>query len=168
MPEADSDRPSTDDVEPKRRGKLGLIVTLTISLAFGGGGFFATKSEMLSVFLSDGLTASDEKMGLASEDFGSLSFLELDPLSISVGSSSATKELRLRAFLQTRTADPKIAALQPQILDIFATYLRAVPINELGDPTALLKLRVQLLRRVRLLVGSDAITDLLIVDFVVT
>jgi flagellar FliL protein len=60
-----------------------------------------------------------------------------------------------------------VEAVRPRVLDIFATYLRALPLSELQDPTALLHVRAQLLRRVQLLTGPDMVEDLLIIDFVI-
>ena len=173
---------------PTKKGKGGLVLLLAGVLALGGGGFFATWSGMADPIL--GATAGDphgdahggehasvdaahgSSHGASDEHDGAVTgpaYVELDPLMVSVGGSGSIRQLRFRAYLQVAGGqDAAVAGLQPRILDIFATYLRAVPIDRLEDPTALLRLRAQLLRRVQLLAGPDTVEDLLIIDFVVT
>ncbi|CUH40663.1 Flagellar FliL protein [Jannaschia seosinensis] len=168
MAEPEAEQEETGQDEPKKGKKLWLLLTLALACAFGGGGFYAMRSGMLDSILPSGHTAEAPVPNAHVAKSDPPTFLELDPLMISVGDASGIKQLRFRAFLQTETADPKIAALQPRILDIFATYLRAIPVAELENPTALLRLRAQLLRRVQLLTGPDTVNDILIIDFVIT
>jgi len=168
---AEPDDTPSDEPEGtgKKKGKLGLIITLVLSLLLAGGGFFATFSGMLDPILGTAETEAESEPEAEQDMASAPVFLELDPLMVSVGGSGSIRQLRFRAFLQLNEGpDDRIAALQPRILDIFATYLRAVSVDRLEDPTALLHLRAQLLRRVQLLAGPDAVHDLLIVDFVIT
>lgn len=163
---ADSpDEPQEDEAKPKKGlGKIGWILVLVIGLGLAGGGFFATYSGMLSGAESETAEAED-----APESEGpALVFLELDPMMISVGNAGSIRQLRFRAYLQLPEQNDDVAALQPRILDVFSTYLRAVSVDRLEDPTSLLDLRAQLLRRVQLLTGPGAVNDLLIIDFVIT
>ncbi len=164
---SDIDDSATAQEEAPRRGmgKLGWIITGAVALLLGGGGFYGTYAGALDAILHP---AGPEAAGHG--DMAALPhFVELDPLMVSVGGAGSIRQLRFRAFLQmTGDAGPDVAALQPRILDIFATYLRAISVDRLEDPTSLLHLRAQLLRRVQLLVGPDVIDDLLIIDFVIT
>lgn len=164
---ADTDRSDGNDeaaAKPKS-GFGGLAITAVLAAVLGGGGFYATWSGLAgSLFHSDASTTSHESVADTSP-----TFVELDPLMITVGGASSIRQLRFRAYLQIGAEKgDSVSALQPRILDIFATYLRAVGVDRLEDPTALLLLRAQLLRRVQLLTGPDAVEDLLIVDFVIT
>ena len=164
-----SDTPET--AEPKtKKGLKGLMMTVVAATVLGGAGFYATSSGLIDSLLdpahgevAHGEDAHGEVAGDAPV------FVELDPLMVTVGGAGSIRQLRFRAFLQVGpVAGDAVAALQPRILDIFATYLRAVGVDRLEDPTALLQLRAQLLRRVQLLAGSEAVKDLLIIDFVIT
>ncbi len=46
------------------------------------------------------------------------------------------------------------------------SYLRAVEVRQLEDPSALLRLRAQMLRRVQIVTGEGRVRDLLISEFV--
>jgi flagellar FliL protein len=161
-----ADEAATGEEGKEKRGGLGLVgwgAAVILALALGGGGFYATYSGMLS-----GEPATEQDHG-AEATIEAPTFLELDPLMITVGGEGSLRQLRFRAFLQLPDGGADhVAALQPRILDIFATYLRALGLETLENPAALLRIRAQLLRRLQLLVGPDAVSDLLIVDFVIT
>ncbi|PWJ17410.1 flagellar basal body-associated FliL family protein [Jannaschia seohaensis] len=144
-------------------GRIGWAATVILALVLGGGGFWAAYTGMLSSGAA-ATPAADPAAGPAAP-----TFLELDPLTITVGGEGSIRQLRFRAFLELSAANgADLAALQPRILDIFATYLRALDLRTLENPAALLRIRAQLLRRLQLLTGPDAVSDLLIVDFVIT
>ena len=46
------------------------------------------------------------------------------------------------------------------------SYLRAVSINELEDPSSLIRLRAQMLRRIQIVTGEGQVRDLLVTEFV--
>jgi flagellar FliL protein len=54
----------------------------------------------------------------------------------------------------------------PRIQDVLNTYLRAVDVEDLEEPAALLRLRAQMLRRVQVVVGDGPVRDLLVTEFV--
>ena len=56
--------------------------------------------------------------------------------------------------------------LMPRILDVLNGYLRAVEVSQLDDPTALIRLRAQMLRRVQIVTGEGRVRDLLVTEFV--
>lgn len=155
----------TEETQEKKRG-LGLKAWLAVAilaLVLGGGGFYATYSGMIADMLAH------EEPAHPVADAQGPRFLELDPMLVSVGGPGSIKQLRFRAFLQIpHEGADHVSELQPRILDIFTTYLRALGIDTLEDPAALLRIRAQLLRRVQLLAGPDAVSDLLIIDFVIS
>lgn len=164
---SETDEPAAAEQDAPRRGmgRLGWLVTFLLALPLGGGGFYAAYTGALDAVLHPAEVA---KVGHDTST-AAPHFLELDPLMVSVGGAGSIRQLRFRAFLQLGDGDGgDVTGLQPRILDIFATYLRAVSVDRLEDPTSLLQLRAQLLRRVQLLVGPDVVNDLLIIDFVIT
>lgn len=153
-----------EDVEKKGGfGAKGWAVAAILALALGGGGFYATYAGLVP-----GLGPSPPEEPHVAATQGP-HFLELEPMLVTVGGEGSIRQLRFRAFLQLpEDGAGHVAALQPRILDICATYLRALGLDTLEDPAALLRIRAQLLRRLRLLAGPEAVDDLLIIDFVIT
>ena len=56
----------------------------------------------------------------------------------------------------------------PRILDALNAYLRAIEPERLTERSAHYRLRGQILRRVRIVTGEDAVLDLLITELVLT
>ncbi|MGB3553133.1 MAG: flagellar basal body-associated FliL family protein [Jannaschia sp.] len=157
-----------DESEEEQEKKAGLgakgwIAALILAGLLGGAGFYATYSGTVA-----GLFVHDDPDHPVGDDLAPR-FLELDPMLVSVGGPGSIRQLRFRAFLEVaHDGADHVSDLQPRVLDIFATYLRALDVETLENPAALLRIRAQLLRRVQLLAGAEAISDLLIVDFVIT
>jgi flagellar FliL protein len=161
------DEEPKEDKAPKGGGKGKLLAILALTAGLAGGGFYATWSGLLGG-TSQAAAPPGEAGHATYESDGVPSFLELDPLQVSVGGEGSIRQLRFRAFLQLGAEGASgVDPLTPRILDIFATYLRALPVATLEDPTALIRIRAQLLRRVQLLTGVGAVDDLLIIDFVI-
>ena len=53
-------------------------------------------------------------------------------------------------------------------MDVLNSYLRAVAVSDLEDPSALVSLRAQMLRRIQLVTGEGRVRDLLIMEFVLS
>jgi flagellar protein FliL len=60
----------------------------------------------------------------------------------------------------------EVTLLKPRILDVLNSYLRAVEVAELEDPSALVRIRAQMLRRIQIVTGEGRVRDLLITEFV--
>jgi flagellar FliL protein len=60
----------------------------------------------------------------------------------------------------------EVESIRPRIVDVLNGYLRAVDLTDLEDPTALMRLRAQMLRRVQVVAGEGRVNDLLIMEFV--
>lgn len=153
-----------EEVEPeagKKGGKLGPLVGLVLALLCGGGGFYAVYSGMILPPASDEAKPKSDK-----EPLPAIAFVPIEPLIVSLG-QGANRQLRFRAELEVDPAHQKdVEALMPRVLDVLNGYLRAVEISELQDPTALIRLRGQMLRRIQLVTGKGSVRDLLITEFV--
>jgi flagellar FliL protein len=60
----------------------------------------------------------------------------------------------------------EVARQMPRIVDVLNTYLRALDLPDLEEPAALTRIRAQMLRRIRLVVGADRVNDLLVMEFI--
>lgn len=166
MAEPQEDEVAPEEEAPKKRSKLPLILGLVLALAGGGGGFFAVQSGLL--FGSGEAHVADEHA--AEPELGELpdvTFLPVDPLIISLGPNAKKDHLRFRAQLEVATkyaAD--VQSIMPRVVDVLNSYLRAISLDDVQDPGALMKLRAQMLRRVQIVTGEGRVNDLLVMEFV--
>lgn len=168
---------ATATAEPKTKpSKTPIILGFILALLGGGGGFYAATKGMLPI---GNLTAmgtgesdpnshgSDNSGDGASTMMPDVRFVIIPPLLISLGPASASRHLRFAAQLEIQPGyEPEVEALMPRIVDVLNSYLRAVETGDFDDTAILLRLRVQMLRRVQLVAGPDKVRDLLIMEFV--
>lgn len=152
----------SDDADGKTKGGrglrpvLGLVVVLALALGVGYG---VNRSGIASGLLAAGNAAPGKP---------DVSFVELDPMTVSLPASASARHLRFRAVLEVDSGDAEVVALlRPRILDVMNTYLAAVDLSDVEDPAALVTLRAQMRRRIDLVVGDARVRDLLIQEFVV-
>ncbi|MDE9449704.1 flagellar basal body-associated FliL family protein [Aliiroseovarius sp. Z3] len=147
-----------------KKSRLGAILGLILAIALGGGGFFTTYSGLIG-----GPKAEKDAPDQAGPvvDLPAVAFVELDPLVVSLGSSGDSRHLRFRGSLEVVPGhEPDVSHVLPRVIDVLNAYLRAVDVAMLEDPTALIELRAQMLRRVQLVTGEGRVRDLLILEFV--
>jgi len=156
---AEADAPQ--DVAPKKRSKLPLILGLVAMLGLGGGGFYATYAGLI-LAPADPAEVKDDVASLPD-----IAFVPVDPVIISLGPGSASKHLRFTAQLEVPTShSAEVTLLLPRILDVLNGYLRAIDVAELEDPSAMVRLRAQMLRRIQIVTGEGRVRDLLVTEFV--
>lgn len=163
MADAPAKEPVSEQPTPKKSSKLPLILGLVLAVLGGSGGFMAVKLGLLG-------GAKDEAQVVATtpvRDMAAVAFVPIDPLIINLPPNARSQHLRFAAQLEV---DPAYAAevegMKPRVIDVLNGYLRSVDIADLEDPTVLIKLRAQMLRRVQVVVGEGRVRDLLIMEFV--
>lgn len=161
-----NDETDAQDAPPKK-SKKGLLLGAVAALLCGGGAFYAVQSGLiLGAEVEEAAHGDDHETPL--EETKLAAFVPVDPLVISLGGRS---QYQLRFMAQLEVAPEKqsdVENLMPRILDVLNGYLRAVDVADLQSPTALVKLRVQMLRRIQLVTGDGHVKDLLITEFVFT
>lgn len=151
------------DAVPKKTSKLPLLIGVALFLLLGGAGFYAVYSGML--FGTSGTPMAET--GGSPADLTDISFVAIEPLIVSIGDAAAARHLRFTSSLEvTRANEADVSGLLPRILDVMNGYLRAVDPGDLEDPSALVRLRAQLLRRIQLVTGEGRVRDLLVTEFV--
>jgi flagellar FliL protein len=155
---------SPDDVPATggRKGK-GLLLGLLGALVLGGGGFYAVFSGLVPS--GHGEVASREHAVDAS--LADIAFVPMEPIMISLAPGASAKHLRFSGQLEVTPGHAEdVTQVMPRVLDVLNTYLRAVDVRDLEQPSAIPKLRAQMLRRVQVVTGDGLVRDLLITEFV--
>lgn len=162
-----ADEEEADDEPKKKSSKLPLILGLVLAIAGGAGSFFAIYSGMIL-----GGDPPEEMAGENPTDempVPDVAFVEVEPLLIGIGRGRTERHLRFRAQLEVPAAERSaVEKVLPRVVDVMNTYLRAIEIQDLEDPSALVRLRAQLLRRVKVVTGPARVNDLLIMEFVMS
>lgn len=166
-----TDQTADADAVAKKPSKLPLIIGLVLAIAGGGGGFFAVQSGMLGI---GGGTDSAEDKTSKPEDAGEkdaplpdVAFVEVPPLTISLGPGGSSQHLRFRASLEVPSQyATEVTNILPRVQDVLNGYLRALEPSDIEAQGALIRLRAQMLRRVKLVVGEGRVSDLLVLEFV--
>lgn len=148
---------------PQKKSKLPILIGLVLLLLCGGGGFFATFKALVPGLVKH---APAEPVAALPEQ-PKTAFVPLESLVVSLG-AQAERHLRFSAQLEMPLASaPKVEELKPRVMDVLNSYLRAVDLKDIADPTAMTRLRAQMLRRVQIVTGPGLVSDLLIMEFVV-
>jgi flagellar FliL protein len=156
----------TQEDVPKKASKLPLILAVVVALAGGAGAFFFmyTSGESGSEDVAEEVAEEEALSPLAD-----VAFVPLPPMVIALGDSTANRLLRFQAQLEVARGDEEtVSLLEPRIMDVLNTYLRAVSVDDLESRRALIRLRAQMLRRIQIVTGGDHVRDLLITEFVLT
>lgn len=162
---------SDDRDDAKTRSKLPLLLGLLLATVLGAAGFFLAYNRMLPI-AGLGAGTSVAGAGTAADPTGPAegrlpSFVPIDPMVISLGTSGRGRHLKFSAELEVVPGrEQRVQSLMPRILDVLNGYIRAVPLEELETASALVTLRAQMLRRVQLVVGESLVKDLLVTEFV--
>lgn len=166
-----TDQTADADAVAKKPSKLPLIIGLVLAIAGGGGGFFAVQSGMLGI----GGAAEDAKDQATDADadkekdapLPDVAFVEVPPLTISLGPGGSSRHLRFRASLEVPSQyATEVTNILPRVQDVLNGYLRALEPSDIEAQGALIRLRGQMLRRVKLVVGDGRVNDLLVLEFV--
>jgi len=149
------------DDPPKTASRKPMLLGGVVALLLGAGGFYATWSGLLFGPKTAEHAAAPVSM------LPDISFVPVDPLVVSLGPASRSKHLRFSAQLEVeKSHQADVVLVMPRILDVLNGYLRAVEVAELENPSSLVRLRAQMLRRIQMVTGEGRVRDLLITEFV--
>jgi len=160
-----ADEIDPEEEDPPKKSKKPLMVGILLAVLGGAGGFFAVQM---------GLIGGSEKSDMLAEEkmispMPEVAFVALDPMVISLPGGNVRTYLRFTAHLEVLPRYyEEVESIKPRIVDVLNGYLRAVKIADLEDPTALIRLRSQILRRIQVVAGEGRVRDLLIIEFVMS
>lgn len=149
------------DEAPKLRSKKPLLIGGVLALVLGGGGFYAAYSGLI---LGGG--GGHETEAAALPPSPDVAFVPITPLVISLGPDSSSRHLRFTGALEVpANLGPEVEKMMPRVVDVLNGYLRAVDTSQFEEPSTLIRLRAQMLRRVQIVVGEGRVRDLLVTEF---
>ncbi|WP_299509216.1 flagellar basal body-associated protein FliL [Cypionkella sp.] len=148
------------DVAPKKKSKLPVLIGLLLALLLGGGGFYATWSGLI-------LPGSETSEGAEPSPLPDIGFVPVESVIVSIGPSALGKHLRFTSQLEVAGGHlDEVTTLLPRIVDVMNGYLRAIDPAEFEEQAALVRMRAQLLRRIQIVTGDGRVRDLLVTEFV--
>lgn len=172
MAEQEETETTDEAAKPKRSPLKRILGILLPALMFGGGGFYATYSGAINLPIGPGAGGGDshhaeetsKKKDPAAFD---VAYLPLEELVVPLSARARAQFLIFGASIEVAPEDlAAFETIHPRILDVLNTYLRAVEESDLERPSAMFKLRAQLLRRIRVISAPAEPKDLLITTFV--
>lgn len=151
------------EVKPSRLKLLNIIM---LAIALSASSFAGVLTWKLQKSANYELAAKLPKESrIENEEY---QFLLIGPVLVSLGSAGQGQTLRLEGYIEVPSqflAD--VESQLPRLLDSINLYLRALESQELEDPSALLRIRMHVLKRVQAIVGSDRASDFLISKFII-
>ena len=143
----------------------GMLVGVVLAAVAGAGGFYAVSSGMILGTNAPGMDAAPNPEVAA--DLPDVVFVPMEAITVSLGPGAQAEHLRFRSQLEVPSGQASsVETLMPRIVDVLNAYLRAVEPSTLQEPDILARLRAQMLRRIRLVVGEGRVNDLLIMEFI--
>lgn len=162
----------------RKRSRAPLLLALLFVLAAGGGGFYGGVSSLveipgpLAALLPGGGKTPDAEPGsyaatAATAGRSASVFVPVEQMVVPLGPGAEAEFLVLETEIEVDAADAAtFEHMRPRIRDTFNTFLRAVDEADIEQPSATLRLRAQLLRRVRAIAGETPPRDVLITTFI--
>lgn len=155
-----------EEIEEKKSSKLPMIIGIVLALAGGGGGFFAVQSGMLGGGGEKPASADGEEV-IETAPLPDVAFVEVPPVTITLSNASSIGHLRFRASLEVPSNHvQEVTNILPRVQDVMNSYLRALEPADFEQSAALVRIRAQLLRRIKLVAGEGRVRDLLVLEFV--
>ena len=166
-----ADETDHDDTGAKsnKKSKLPLLIGLVGAIVLGGGSFFAVYSGMILAPdpMIGGVQTVEEETLEPAGPLPNIAFVPVQPMVINLGQASSSRHLKFEAQLEiVPKYEEEVILLLPRVTDVINSYLRAVPVSKLEEPTALIDIRRQMLRRIQIITGEGRVRDLLIMEFV--
>jgi len=143
---------------------MGGAITAVVLGGVAAGGAFMIPSGSSSCAPVE---VAHEEAKEETKDYKDVAFVNLEPLVISLGGNASSRYLKISISLETTVTEIKtIEHLTPKFRDVLNTYLRAVEERDLTEPSAMNRLRAQMLRRMQLVAPTGAVENVLITEFV--
>jgi len=149
---------------PKQSSKKPLFIGIFLMLAFGGSAFHVLRTGLI-------LGAADHAQTVGKTldpTLPDIAFIPFEPLVITLGGAESGKHLRFTGQLEVDKAHlAEVQHIMPRVIDVLNTYLRAVDAKTFEEQDSLVRIRAQMLRRIKLVAGDNRVRDLLVSEYVI-
>lgn len=157
-----------EDAVPVKKsgGKLPLVLGIVGALALGGGGFYVVYSGLLGPDIagSGGAKSHEAKIESVLKE---VTFVPIEQIIVTLPPEASARNLRFLGQLEVAPGQAEaVETVMPRVVDVLNTYLRAVDVKDLQEPSSAARLRAQMLRRIQVVAGEGVVKDLLITEFV--
>jgi flagellar FliL protein len=137
------------------------------ALSLGCAGYLAIGHGFLPV--PRGASGGSSSATDASTAAANTVFFALEPFMVTLPRTDPVRQLRLELQLELpQSGEAAVRAATPRLQATMNTYLMAIDLSDIEDPNAMLRVRMQLLRRLQVAVGEGLIQDLLITQFLIS
>jgi flagellar protein FliL len=153
-----------DDQTPARSSKLFIILSVILLLAGTALGYFGVWKGLIPI----GGTQTDAKsLHSVSAELPPVAFVSIPTLIVTLPSDAKNKHLRFSSQIEVLVEHQnEVEFLMPRIQDLMNGYLRALTAEDIERPGALFEIRLQLFRRVVMVVGLGKVNGLLVTEFI--
>ncbi len=144
-----------------------IMLAAVAALSLGSAGYLVVGLGMLPV-LQGSPFVSQSGSGASSLAPPTV-FVALDPFMLTLPRTDPVRQLRLEFQLELpKSAEAAVLAVSPRLYATMNAYLMAIDLSDIEDPDALLRARLQLLRRLQVAAGEGMIHDLLVTQFLIS
>ena len=153
--------------ENKKKGVLmPLLIGLVAAILAGGAGFMLVSMSIIPTPEKEPVEEASAKEPEPVE-LPHTAFVALTPLIVTLGAGGELRQLQLSAQLEVAPeAVDAVALLTPRVIDVLNTYLRAVEADVVENPSSMLRMRAQMLRRIQVVTGQGMVRDILVSEFI--
>ena len=151
------------EAKPAKGSKLKLMIVLIVIIGVGAGAGFAGYSGLIDLDSLMGGGGADH----AADPTEDTEFVALPELIIPLREGAKARNLRAVLHIEVVAgAGERVKMLEPRVLDVLNTFLRAVEERDLESPESFARIHAQMLRRVKLVAGEHDVRDVLVGEFV--
>lgn len=145
----------------KKRGRQPIVIGALLLALCGAGGFAAVYLGFTPAAILAGKHGKTDPVSAGTQ------FVTIDPMVVSLAQTNPPRHLRFQAVVEVdKDMEASFRDQMPRILDVLNGYLRALRAEDLQRPSALFRLRIQLLHRFRTVIGAEGVRDVLVTEFV--
>ena len=158
---------TTDPNASEGTGKRSILVPiLSVALCIAGAaiGFFSISTGLIPLGNAELTAAQNDEKHRALPD---VSFVEIPTMIVTLPPGAKNEHLRFTGMIEVpKEHHDDVEFLMPRIQDVLNGYLRALTAQDIEGPGALFKIRLQMYRRIVVIVGLGKAKSLLVTEFI--
>lgn len=148
----------------KKSSKMGLILSVVLCIAGAAMGYFALSSGIVPLGQNKAVDQAPPDKPVAAPD---VAFVAIPTMIVTLPPGAQNDHLRFTALIEVPSKyQGDVEFLMPRIQDVLNGYLRALTAEDIEGPGALFKIRLQMFRRIVVVVGLGKANSLLVTEFI--